>query len=41
VNESEILKKIEENKKKVVKKSKWQLRLEAASKQSGRKLPKK
>ena len=40
VNESEILKKIEENKKKVVKKSKWQLRLEAASKQSGRKLPK-
>ncbi len=41
VNEDEILKKIEENKKKVVKKSKWQLRLEAASKQSGRKLPKK
>ena len=40
VNESEILKKIEENKKKVVKKSKWQLRLEAASKQSGCKLPK-
>jgi len=41
VNESEILKKIEENKKKTVKKSKWQLRLEAASKQSGRRLPKK
>ncbi len=41
VNESEILKKIEENKKKPVKKSKWQQRLEAASKQSGYKLPKK
>ncbi|MRR21675.1 membrane protein insertase YidC [bacterium] len=41
VNEDEILRKIEENKKKVVKKSKWQLRLEAAAKQSGRKLPSK
>ena len=41
VSESEILKKIEENKKKPVKKSKWQQRLEAAAKQSGRPLPKK
>jgi len=42
VNEPEILRKIEENKKKpTVKKSKWQMRLEAAAKQSGRKLPNK
>ena len=41
VNEKEILKKMEENKKKPVKKSKWQQRLEAAAKQSGRPLPKK
>ncbi len=41
VSEEEILKKIEENKKKPVKKSKWQQRLEAASKQAGRPLPKK
>jgi YidC/Oxa1 family membrane protein insertase len=41
VNESEILKKIEENKKKPVKKSKWQQRLEAASKKSGYRIPKK
>jgi YidC/Oxa1 family membrane protein insertase len=41
VNESEILKKIEEHKKKPVKKSKWQQRLEAASKKSGYKIPKK
>jgi len=41
VNEAEILKKIEENKKKPVKKSKWQQRLEAASKKSGYRLPKK
>jgi len=41
VNEPEILKKIEENKKKPVKKSKWAMRLEAASKASGRRLPKK
>ncbi len=41
VNEDEILRKIEENKKKPVKKSNWQLRLDAAAKQSGRKLPKK
>lgn len=41
VSENEILKKIEENRKKPVKKSKWQQRLEAASKQSGRQLPKK
>jgi YidC/Oxa1 family membrane protein insertase len=41
VNEDEILRKIEENKKKPVKKSKWQLRLDAAAKQSGRRLPKK
>lgn len=41
VNEPEILKKIEENKKKPVKKSKWQQRLEAASKKSGYRVPKK
>lgn len=41
VSEAEILKKMEENKKKPVKKSKWQQRLEAAAKQSGRPLPKK
>ncbi len=41
VNEAEILKKIEENKKKPVKKSKWQLRLEEAQKRSGYKVPKK
>jgi len=41
VSEAEILKKIEENKKKPAKKSKWQQRLEAAAKQSGRQLPKK
>ncbi len=41
VSESEILKKIEENRKKPVKKSKWQQRLEVAAKQSGRPLPKK
>lgn len=41
VSEDEILKKIEENKKKPVKKSKWQQRLEAASRQTGRQLPKK
>ncbi len=41
VDEGEILKKIEENKKKPVKKSKWQQRLEAASKKSGYRVPKK
>ena len=41
VNENEILKKIEENRKKPVKKSKWQQRLEEASKRGGRPLPKK
>jgi len=41
VSEKELLKKIEENKKKPVKKSKWQQRIEAAAKQSGRHLPKK
>ena len=41
VSEDEILKKIEENRKKPAKKSKWQQRLEAAAKQSGRQLPKK
>lgn len=41
VNEAEILRKIEENKKKPVKKSKWQLRLEEASKKSGYRFPKK
>ncbi|MCU0459411.1 MAG: membrane protein insertase YidC [Bacteroidales bacterium] len=41
VSENEILKKIEENRKKPVKKSKWQQRLEEASKRSGRSLPKK
>jgi YidC/Oxa1 family membrane protein insertase len=41
VSENEILKKIEENRKKPVKKSKWQLRLEEASKRGGRPLPKK
>ncbi len=35
VNEKDILMKIEENKKKPVKKSKWQQRLDAASKQGG------
>jgi len=41
VDENEILRKMEENKKKPVTKSKWQMRLEAAAKQSGRSLPKK
>ena len=41
VNEDKIHAKIQENKKKPVKKSKWQQRLEAAAKQSGRPLPKK
>ncbi len=41
VSEDEILKKIEENRKKPVKKSKWQQRLEEASKRGGRPLPKK
>ncbi len=41
VNENEILRKIEANKKKPVQKSKWQQRLEAAQKQTGRQLPKK
>jgi len=41
VNEAELLKKIEENKKKPVKKSKWQQRLDAASKQSGYRAAKK
>jgi YidC/Oxa1 family membrane protein insertase len=35
VNEQQLLKKIEENKKKPVKKSKWQQRLNAAAKQGG------
>jgi YidC/Oxa1 family membrane protein insertase len=35
VNEKDLLKKIEENKKKPVKKSKWQQRLDAAAKQGG------
>jgi YidC/Oxa1 family membrane protein insertase len=41
VDEAAILKKLEENKKKPVKKSKWQQRLEAASKQAGYKSLKK
>ncbi len=41
VDESEILKKIEDHKKKPVTKSKWQQRLEAASKKSGYKISKK
>jgi YidC/Oxa1 family membrane protein insertase len=41
VNEAAILKKIEENKKKPVKKSKWQQRLDEAAKQSGYRRPKK
>ncbi len=41
VKEAELLKKIEENKKKPVKKSKWQMRLDAAAKQSGYKASKK
>ncbi len=41
VSEEEILKKIEENKKKPVQKSKWQQRLDAAAKQSGYKSLKK
>lgn len=41
VSEDEILKKIEENRKKPVKKSRWQQRLEEASKRGGRPLPKK
>jgi len=41
VNEEEILKKLQENKKKPVKKSKWQQRLEAAAKQKGYRPPKK
>ena len=41
VDDEAILKKLHENKKKVVKKSKWQERLEAAAKQKGYKPPKK
>lgn len=41
VNEAALLKKIEENKKKPVKKSKWQQRLDEAAKQSGYRRPKK
>lgn len=41
VNENAILKKLEENKKKPAPKSKWQQRLEAASKQRGGKTKKK
>lgn len=41
VSEDEILRKIEENKKKPAKKSKWQARLEEASRQRGIKPPKK
>lgn len=41
VDDDAILKKLHENKKKVVKKSKWQERLEAAAKQKGYKPPKK
>ncbi|NOQ24321.1 MAG: membrane protein insertase YidC [Bacteroidales bacterium] len=41
VDDDAILKKLHENKKKVVKKSKWQERLEAAAKQKGYKSPKK
>ncbi|MDA3953505.1 MAG: membrane protein insertase YidC [Bacteroidales bacterium] len=41
VDDEALLKKLHENKKKVVKKSKWQERLEAAAKQKGYKAPKK
>ncbi|MFC2152761.1 membrane protein insertase YidC [Bacteroidota bacterium] len=41
VDDEAILRKLHENKKKVVKKSKWQERLEAAAKQKGYKPPKK
>ncbi|MBI9052620.1 MAG: membrane protein insertase YidC [Bacteroidales bacterium] len=41
VDDEALLKKLHENKKKVVKKSKWQERLEAAAKQKGHKPPKK
>ncbi len=41
VDDEAILKKLHENKKKTVKKSKWQERLEAAAKQKGYKSPKK
>ncbi len=41
VNEKDLMKKIEENRKKPVKKSSWQARLEAASKQKGYKPAKK
>ena len=41
VDDEAILKKLHENKKKTVKKSKWQERLEAAAKQKGYKPPKK
>ena len=41
VNEKDLLKKMEENKKKPVKKSSWQARLEAAAKQKGYKSLKK
>jgi YidC/Oxa1 family membrane protein insertase len=41
VSEADLLKKIEENKKKPVKKSKWQQRLDAAAKQSGYRVSKK
>lgn len=41
VNEEEILKKLQENKKEPAKKSKWQQRLEAAAKQKGYRPPKK
>jgi len=41
VDDEALLKKLHENKKKVVKKSKWQEKLEAAAKQKGYKAPKK
>ena len=41
VDDEAILKKLHENKKKTVKKSKWQERIEAAAKQRGYKPPKK
>ena len=41
INADAVLAKLEENKKKPVKKSKWQQRLEAAAKQRGINPPKK
>lgn len=41
VDDEALLKKLHENKKKPVKKSKWQARLEEAAKQRGQKLPKR